>query len=194
MGSRGVGRIRLLTVAFAGVLTSGCAVLSLIHTPPPAETHTQREAMYAPVASVYDYHGPEGFGRWYFFTATHVVLVMTNDFGRPFREAYKKELTPSDAASIRDFIQSRDSSRLKEWYVTPDVYDGLQVTVKLYASSGPPKVVHIANAFDPYVYEIFAFLDQFLEDPYKMKIGANIGASFRYRDPVERARDASDAK
>lgn len=128
MGRRGVGRIRLLTPAFAAVLTSGCAVLSLIYTPQPAETHAAREAMYASVASVYDYHGAEGYGRWYFFTATHAGLVTTNDFGRPFREAYRKELTPSDAASIRDFIQSRDLSRLREWCVTPDIFDGLQVT------------------------------------------------------------------
>jgi hypothetical protein len=178
-------RLTSLALISIAALTSGCS--SLFWWLPPSsaprisETLAQRESLYSPIVSVYDYHGAEGFGRLYVFTSTSVVLVSTNDFGRPFKEIYRKGLAPDEIAAIRDFVVNRDFGRMKELYVTPGINDGLQVTVKYYTSAGPPRTVQIRNAFDSYVYETFEFLDEFLEANYKMQIGKNVAASSRYR-------------
>ena len=162
----------IVTATLVSVALEGCTSVPNLFTQPrtPQETYAQREALYDPIISVFRYNGAAGYGRWYFFTPEYVTLVITNDFNYPYEEVYRRTLTLEDAESIREFVRSRDFARIKPSYIDPRIYDGLSVRIKFHLDAGVTRVVSIQNGYDPYVFETFTFLDQYLDAEHKIGI------------------------
>jgi hypothetical protein len=95
--------------------------------------------------TISDFDGAAGFTKVVELTPSKAALNLENDYGRPSKELWRTDLADDQRERLPKFLIEFPLQKLREKYVDPSVFDGYQVTFKIWVGKLGPRTIFVGN-------------------------------------------------